>query len=54
MSIQLLSLFAIAMFAAVIGKLAGSAASMANLVCLCVLLLFVVLTRIQGIRKPVV
>jgi hypothetical protein len=54
MSIRLLSLFAVSMFAAVIGKLSVSAAGMANLICLSVLLLFIVLTRIQGIRKPVV
>jgi hypothetical protein len=54
MSIQLLSLFAIAMFAAVIGKVAVGAAGMANVICLSGLLLFMILTRIQGIRKPVV
>lgn len=54
MSIQLLSLFAVAMLAAVLGKLAVGTAGMANLVCLCGLMLFAILTRIQGIRKPVV
>jgi hypothetical protein len=54
MSIQLLTLFAVAMFAAMIGKLAVGTTSVANLICVVVLMLFVVLTRIQGVRKPVV
>ncbi|MDB5336500.1 MAG: hypothetical protein JWN70_2119 [Planctomycetaceae bacterium] len=54
MSITLLVLFAIAMLAAVIGKFTVAAAGVANVTCLCLLIVFAVLTRIQGVRKPVV
>ncbi len=54
MSVTLLVLFAIAMLTAVIGKFSVAAAGAANLVCLCLLVLFAVLTQIQGVRKPVV
>lgn len=54
MSVTLLVLFAIAMLAAVIGKFTVAAAGVANVTCLCMLVLFVALTRIHGVRKPVV
>ena len=54
MSVTLLLLFAIAMLAAIVGKLTVTAAGAANLACMCLLVVFCVLTRIQGIRKPVV
>jgi hypothetical protein len=54
MSITLLVLFAIAMLAAVIGKFTVAGAGVANVTCLCLLIVFAVLTRIQGVRKPVV
>lgn len=54
MSMTLLVLFSIAMFAAIIGKLTVTAAGAANAACVCLLVMFVVLTRIQGIRKPVI
>lgn len=54
MSVTLLVLFAIAMLAAVIGKFTAAAAGVANVTCLCMLVLFVALTRIHGVRKPVV
>ena len=54
MSVTLLVLFAMAMLTAVIGKVSVAAAGIANLVCLSLLVVFAVLTRIQGVRKPVV
>lgn len=54
MSVTLLLLFVIAMLTAVVGKFTVAAAGVANVICLCLLVLFAVLTQVQGIRKPVV
>ena len=54
MSVTLLILFAIAMLTVVVGKVSVAAAGVANIVFLFLLATFVVLSRIQGIRKPVV
>ena len=53
MSVTLLILFAMAMLTAVIGKFSVAAAGVANLVCVSLLVVFAVMTRIQGVRKPV-
>lgn len=53
MPVHLLGLFSVAMISAVVGKV-SSAGGLANLICVCLLVLFVVLMRIQGVRKPVV
>lgn len=54
MPVLLLLLFAIAMSAVVVGKLTVSAAGIANLTCLCLLVLIALVLQRRGIRKPVV
>ena len=56
MSMELLILFAAAMVAAIIGfgEVAVGVAWVAKLACGVLLVLFVALTRVRGIRKPVV
>ncbi len=54
MSVTLLILYAIAMLTAVVGKFSVAAAGIAQFICLFLLVTLVVLSRIQGIRKPVV
>lgn len=54
MSVNLLLLFSSAMVTAVVAKVTPGSSGMASIACVCLLVLFAVLTRVQGIRKPVV
>jgi len=54
MSVNLLLLFSLAMITAVVAKMVTGYGIMATATCVCLLVLFAVMTRVQGIRKPVV
>jgi hypothetical protein len=54
MSVVLLLLFSFAMICAIAAKMVASLAGLANITCVCLLFLFVIGMRVQGIRKPVV
>ena len=54
MSVNLLGLFSLAMITAVIAKMTAGYGGLASAACVGLLVLFAVLTRVHGVRKPVV
>lgn len=54
MSVNLLLLFSSAMVTAIVAKVTSSPGGWANITCLCLLVLFAILTQVNGIRKPVI
>ena len=54
MSVHLQLLFSSAMITAIVSKTSPSPSGLAEIVCGCLLVGFVLLMRVQGIRKPVV
>lgn len=54
MSVSLLVLFSTAMISAIAAKTVVGLGGAASVVSVCLLLIFVVLMRVQGIRKPVI